>query len=73
MSAAEDDLVIQLTPELRRYVTDPPSGSATGRAKAFGYDVVALAIRMATTTPLQRLQQMQRFVEAARILRRSNS
>ncbi len=28
--------MIELTPELRKFVTDPPAGSAAARAKAFG-------------------------------------
>lgn len=63
------NFMIELTPELRAFVTDPPPDSATGRAKAFGYDVVALAIKLATTTPDERLRALDERIDDIRRLR----
>ncbi len=62
--------MIELTPELRKFVTDPAPGSATARAKEFGYDVVALAIKLATTTPDERLTALDERIADIRLLRK---
>ncbi len=61
--------MIELTDDIREFVTNPPPGSATGRAKAYGYDVVALAIKLATTTPSERLDALDRRIADVRVLR----
>jgi len=61
--------MIALTPAIREFATSPPADSAVGRAKAFGYDVIALAIKLATTTPDQRLDALDARIADARILR----
>lgn len=61
--------MIELTDDIRAFVTNPPAGSATARAKAYGYDVVALAIKLATTTPDQRLDALDRRIADVRALR----
>ncbi len=66
---SSDEFVIELTPEIREFVTNPPPGSATARARDFGYDVVALAIKLATTTPDQRLSALDQRIEDIRALR----
>jgi len=67
---APENFMIELTPELRRFVTHPPAGSATARAKEFGYDVVALAIKLATTTPDERLTALDERIADVRGLRK---
>ncbi len=64
------DLTIALTPEIREFVTNPPPGSATARARDFGYNVVALAIKLATTTPDQRLSALDERIADVHALRK---
>ncbi|MGH7707597.1 MAG: hypothetical protein ACREM8_06025 [Vulcanimicrobiaceae bacterium] len=64
-----EDFMLELTPEIREFVRNPPVGSATAHAKSFGYDVVALAIKLATTTPEQRLDALDNRIRDVRILR----
>lgn len=66
---ADAEHMIELTPEMCEFVTNPPPGSATARAKAFGYDVVAIAIKLATTTPDERLRALDQRIADMRILR----
>ena len=71
MPGADMDFMIELTPELHAFLANPPSGSATARARDFGYDVVALAIKLATTTPDQRLTALDQRIGDIRALRKS--
>lgn len=61
--------MIDLSPDILRFVRCPPPGSATARAKAFGYDVVAIAIKLGTTTPDERLTALDQRIEDMRALR----
>ena len=71
MPGVDMDFMTELTPELLVFLANPPSGSATARARDFGYDVIALAIKLATTTPDQRLTALDQRIEDIRALRKA--
>ena len=66
---ANDDLRIRATPELLEFVRTAGPDTATGRARAFGIDVDALVIKLATTTAPQRLAALDQHLEDMRALR----
>ena len=72
--ASPDDLPdpfsIVVDAALLRYVRSPPPESAVARARAFGIDVDALVIKMAATTPIERLAALDTRIEEIRTLRR---
>ena len=70
MPSGDAEFMIELTPELREFLANPPPGSATARARDFGYDVVALAIKLATTTPDQRLTALDLRIDDIRAIRK---
>ncbi|MGH7727583.1 MAG: hypothetical protein ACREM2_02160 [Vulcanimicrobiaceae bacterium] len=49
--------------ELLEYVRNPPRGTAVAAALSFGIDVHGLLIKVATTTPLRRLQALDRRLD----------
>jgi hypothetical protein len=60
----------ELSPRVIAHLREAPANSAVARARAFGIDVAALAIRLATTTPLQRLAELDRRLHDVEAVRR---
>jgi hypothetical protein len=58
-----------LDPAILERLRNAPPGSAIARAREAGIDVGALAIRLSTTTPLERLEQLDRWIDDMKRLR----
>lgn len=63
-------MVPKLDPALVRYLREAPPESPVAVARSFGIDVAALAFRLETTTPWDRLRELDRRIEDVERLRR---
>jgi len=59
----------KLDPAVLEKLRNAPPDSPIAKARAFGFDVGALAIRLATTTPLERLRELDRWLDDMKRLR----
>jgi hypothetical protein len=66
---SKEAFTIEATPELLEYVRSAGPETAVGRARAFGIDVDALVIKLATTTPSERLDALDKRIDDVRALR----
>jgi hypothetical protein len=60
---------IRISDALRRYLTDPPDGSAAARARAFGLDIFATARNVVLRSPQERLTRLDEMIEDLKALR----
>lgn len=63
-------MVPKLAPALVRYLREAPPESPVAVARRFGIDVAAVAFRLETTTPWERLRELDRRIEDVARLRR---
>ncbi len=62
---------ITVSPAVRALILSPPEGSAVKAAREFGFNVVGLAIKLATTNPDERIRILDDRIEECRKLRKA--